>query len=296
MTHRITPTPGQRVTTHELQRLKDKGTPIVMVTAYDYTSASVADSAGVDVVLVGDSAAMSMLGYESTRQVSLDEMLMLARAVRRGMQRPLLVGDLPFGSYEKSNAQAIATAERFVDAGCDAVKLEGGSPAIVDRVRALIDMGVPVMGHVGLTPQSTGLGEGFRVHGRTAATALEILDESLALEAAGVFAIVYEAIPAAVTALLVPRIRVPVIGIGAGPDTDGQVLVFDDLVGLYAGRAPKFVKRFGEMRTDMQSALERYAGEVRDHHFPAATHTYSVDASELDALRSQLDARVAPRA
>ena len=296
MPHRITPAPGQRVTTHELQRLKDKGTPIVMVTAYDYTSASVADSAGVDVVLVGDSAAMTMLGYESTRQVSLDEMLMLARAVRRGMQRPLLVGDLPFGSYETSNEQAIGTAERFVEAGCDAVKMEGGSPAIVDRVRALIEMGIPVMGHVGLTPQSTGLGEGFRVHGRTAATALQILDESLALQRAGVFSIVYEAIPAAVTALLVPRIKVPVIGIGAGPETDGQVLVFDDLVGLYAGRSPKFVKRFGEMRADMQSAIERYADEVRDRHFPTATHTYAVDASELAALRSQLDERVGTRA
>jgi 3-methyl-2-oxobutanoate hydroxymethyltransferase len=280
------------MTAPELQRLKDAGRPIVMVTAYDYTSASVAESAGVDVVLVGDSAAMTMLGYESTRQVSLDEMLMLARAVRRGMQRPLLVGDLPYGSYEKSNDQAIGTAERFIEAGCDAVKLEGGSAAIVERVRSLIEMGIPVMGHVGLTPQSTGLGEGFRVHGRTAETALQILDESLALQRAGVFSIVYEAIPAAVTALLVPRIKVPVIGIGAGPDTDGQVLVFDDLVGLYAGRTPKFVKRFGEMRAEMQSALERYAGEVRDRHFPTATHTYGVDTSELDALRSQLNGRL----
>jgi 3-methyl-2-oxobutanoate hydroxymethyltransferase len=289
MPQRLTPVPGQRVTTHELQRLKDKGKPIVMVTAYDFTSASVAESAGVDVVLVGDSAAMTMLGYESTRQVSIDEMLMLARAVRRGMQRPLLVGDLPYGSYEHSNEQAVRTAEQFVEAGCDAVKLEGGSAPIVERVRALIEMGIPVMGHVGLTPQSTGLGEGFRVHGRTATTALEILDESKALEAAGVFSMVFEAIPAAVTALLVPRIGVPVIGIGAGPDTDGQVLVFDDLVGLYAGRTPKFVKRFGEMRADMQSAVERYAGEVRDRHFPTAAHTYSVDQAELDALKGRLD-------
>jgi 3-methyl-2-oxobutanoate hydroxymethyltransferase len=276
------------VTTNEPQRLKDKGTPIVMVTAYDFISASVADAAGVDAVLVGDSAAMTMLGYESTRLVSLEEMLMLARAVRRGIQRPLLVCDLPFGSYENSNDQAIGTAERFVDAGCDAVKLEGGSAPIVERVKALIEIGIPVMGHVGLTPQSTGLGEGFRVHGRTAATAIEILEESKALEAAGVFSMVYEAIPAAVTALLVPRIRVPVIGIGAGPDTDGQVLVFDDLVGLYAGRSPKFVKRFGELRTEMQSAVARYADQVRDRQFPAATHTYSVEQSELDALRATL--------
>lgn len=289
MPQRLTPVPGQRVTTEELQRLKATGKPIVMVTAYDFTSASVAESAGVDVVLVGDSAAMTMLGYESTRQVSLDEMLMLARAVRRGMQLPLLVGDLPYGSYENSNEQAMATAERFIEAGCDAVKLEGGSAPIVERAGALIAMGIPVMGHVGLTPQSTGLGEGFRVHGRTAATALEILEESRALEAAGVFGLVFEAIPAAVTALLVPRIGVPVIGIGAGPDTDGQVLVFDDLVGLYAGRTPKFVKRFGEMRADMQSAVERYADEVRGRHFPAAAHTYSVDQAELDALRDRLD-------
>ncbi|MDB4875007.1 MAG: 3-methyl-2-oxobutanoate hydroxymethyltransferase [Gemmatimonadetes bacterium] len=278
----------RRTTTGDLRELKTRGVPIVMVTAYDFNSASVAEAAGVDVVLVGDSAAMTMLGYASTRLVSLDEMLMLTRAVRRGLTHPLLVGDLPFGSYEQSDDQAMETAARFVDAGCDAVKLEGGSDAMVDRVRALIAAGIPVMGHVGLTPQSTGEGEGFHVHGRTADDALQILREATALEGAGCFAVVFEAIPAPVTALLVPRLDVPIIGIGAGGATDGQVLVFDDLVGLFAGRAPKFVKRFAEVRAEMLSAVERYAGEVRTGSFPDVAHGYGLDAAELDRLRTLL--------
>jgi 3-methyl-2-oxobutanoate hydroxymethyltransferase len=288
MTRPPTPPPAvrtQRLSTDDVGRIKSRGVPIVMVTAYDFNTASVADAAGVDIVLVGDSAAMTMLGYDSTRSVSLDEMLMLTRAVRRGLTRPLLVGDLPFGSYERSDAQALDTAARFVEAGCDAVKLEGGGVERIARVRALISSGIPVMGHVGLTPQSTGEGEGFRVAGRRAADALEIFEAARALEGAGCFAIVFEAIPAAVAELLVPRIGVPVIGIGAGAGTDGQVLVFDDLVGLYDGRSPRFVKRYGEARAQMVSAVEQYAAEVRARSFPDAEHGYSVDAAALEELR-----------
>src|SRR5438128_5280580 len=209
-----------------LPRLAEKkrlGEPIVMITAYDYPSAKVAQAVGVDIVLVGDSGAMTVLGYPSTVPVSTDEMLMLASAVRRGLQTPLLVGDLPFGSYEASDEQAIATAQRFVkEAGCDAVKLERGGTS-VQRARAIVDSGIPVMGHVGLTPQTaTALG-GYRAQGRTSERALAVAHDALALQEAGCFSIVFEAIPAAVAAELMERLEIPVIGIGAGPSTDGQV-------------------------------------------------------------------------
>ena len=217
-----------------------------MVTAYDFPSAEIAEAAGVDIVLVGDTAAMTMLGHSATTPVSVDEMLMLAKAVRRGLQTPLLVGDLPFGSYERSNEQAIETATRFVkEAGCDVVKLERGGSS-VERARAIIRAGIPVMGHVGLTPQTaTALG-GYQAQGRTADRAAQIAEEALALEAAGCFAIVFEAVPAAISELLVRRLSIPVIGIGAGSATDGQVLVWHDLLGIYGGHQAKFVKRFAE--------------------------------------------------
>src|SRR2546421_4821596 len=207
-----------------LAESKRLGEPIVMVTAYDYPSAQVAEAAGVDLVLVGDSGAMTVLGYPSTVPVSLDEMLMLAAAVRRGLTTPLLIGDMPFGSYEVSDEQAVTNAQRFVkEAGCDAVKLErGGSSA--DRARAIVSAGIPVMGHVGLTPPTaTALG-GYRSQGRTAERALEVTRDALALEEAGCFAIVFEAVPSELTESVVPRLEVPVIGIGARPHTDGQGL------------------------------------------------------------------------
>src|ERR1700684_1056163 len=231
-----------------LPRLAEKkrlGERIVMVTAYDYPSAQVAQEAGVDVVLVGDSGAMTVLGYPSTVPVSTDEMLMLASAVRRGCKTPFLVGDLPFGSYEASDEQAIATAQRFIkEAGCDAVKLERGGTS-VQRARAIVEAGIPVMGHGGLTPQpATALG-GYRAQRRTAEQALGVARDALALQEAGCFAIVLEAIPAAVAAAMMPRLEIPVIGIGAGDATDGQVLVFHDLLGIYDGHAPRFAKRYG---------------------------------------------------
>src|SRR5436309_12024214 len=215
-----------------LPRLMEKkrlGEPIVMITAYAYPSGQVAQAAGVDVVLVGDSGAMTVLGYPSTVPVSLDEMLMLAKAVRRGLDTPLLVGDLPFGSYEASDELAVAAAQRFVkEAGCDAVKLErGGTSAL--RARAIVQSGIPVMGHVGLTPQTaTALG-GYRAQARTSERALKVATDALALQEAGCFSLVLEAIPAAVAHELMPLLEIPVIGIGAGGDTDGQVLVFHDL-------------------------------------------------------------------
>jgi 3-methyl-2-oxobutanoate hydroxymethyltransferase len=276
-----------------LPRLAEKkrlGEQIVMVTAYDYPSAQVAQEAGVDVVLVGDSGAMTVLGYPSTVPVSTDEMLMLAAAVRRGLKTPLLVGDLPFGSYEASDEQAIATAQRFIkEAGCDAVKLERGGTS-VQRARAIVDAGIPVMGHVGLTPQTaTALG-GYRAQGRTAERALSVARDAVALQEAGCFSIVFEAIPAAVTDVVMERIEIPVIGIGAGAGTDGQVLVFHDLLGIYDGHAPRFAKRFAEVKAQMVAGVAEYAAEVRSGVFPAAEHVYSIDDEELGSFRKALEA------
>src|ERR687894_64740 len=214
--------PTSSGTSSLLSEKKALGEPLVMITAYDYPSAKVAEDAGVDLVLVGDSAAMTVLGYPSTVPVSLDEMLMLASAARRGLTTPFLVGDLPFGSYEESNEKAIRVAQRFVkEAGCDAVKLERGGTS-VERARAIVGAGIPVMGHVGLTPQTaTALG-GYRSQGRTAERALEVLHDAVGLQDAGCFAIVFEAIPSPLTEVIMPRLQVPVIGIGAGPAADGQ--------------------------------------------------------------------------
>lgn len=269
----------------EKKRLREA---IVMVTAYDYPSAQVAEAAGVDMVLVGDSGAMTVLGYPSTVPVSVEEMLVLAAAVRRGLHTPLLVGDLPFGSYEASDEQAVATAQRFVkQAGCDAVKLERGGTS-AQRARAIVDSGIPVMGHVGLTPQTaTSLG-GYRAQARTSDRALAVARDALALQDAGCFSIVFEAIPAAVTAELMERLEVPVIGIGAGPSTDGQVLVFHDLLGIYDGHAPRFAKRYQEVKAQMVAGVAEYAAEVRAGTFPGPEHTYSIDEAELELFRSAL--------
>jgi 3-methyl-2-oxobutanoate hydroxymethyltransferase len=274
-----------------LPRLAEKkrlGEPIVMITAYDYPSAQVAQETGVDVVLVGDSGAMTVLGYPSTVPVSTDEMLMLAAAVRRGLHTPLLVGDLPFGSYEASDELAIATAQRFVkEAGCDAVKLERGGTS-VQRARAIVDAGIPVMGHVGLTPQTaTALG-GYRAQGRTAEQAIAVARDAIALEEAGCFSIVLEAIPAAVAEEIMARVEIPVIGIGAGPATDGQVLVFHDLLGIYDGHVARFAKRFADVRAHMVAGVAEYADEVRSRAFPAPEHCYSIDDEQLASFRAGL--------
>jgi len=276
------------VTIPMLREQRRLGEPIVMVTAYDYPSAQVAEAAGVDMVLVGDSAAMTVLGYPSTVPVSVDELLVLAAAVRRGLHTPFLVGDLPFGSYEASDEQAILTALRFVkEAGCDAVKLEGGGGS-VDRARAIVRAGIPVMGHVGLTPQtSTALG-GYRAQGRTAERAAQVAQDALALQEAGCFSIVFEAIPAAVAAAIMPRMEIPVIGIGAGASTDGQVLVFHDLLGIYDGLSPRFAKRYADLKGQMVAGVRAYADEVRSGAFPGSEHVYSIDPEELAGFRERL--------
>jgi 3-methyl-2-oxobutanoate hydroxymethyltransferase len=277
-----------KVTLPRLAEMQEAGEPIVMVTAYDHPSAEVAEAAGVDLVLVGDTGAMTVLGYDSTVPVSMEEMLMLARAVRRALRSPMMIGDLPFGSYERSNEQAVESAQRYVkEAGCDAVKLERGGVS-VDRARAIIRSGIPVMGHVGLTPQTATQFGGYKAQGRTADRASQIAEEALALQAVGCFAIVFEAVPAAITAALVEKLEVPVIGIGAGP-ADGQVLVFHDLLGIYGGRSPRFVKRFAEVKREMVDGVSRYAAEVRARRFPADEHTYAIDPEELESFRRYLN-------
>jgi 3-methyl-2-oxobutanoate hydroxymethyltransferase len=278
------PTQRPAITLTKLAEKKAFGEPIVMVTAYDYPSAQVAEEAGVDVVLVGDSGAMTVLGYSSTVPVTLDELLMLASAARRGLSTPLLVGDMPFGSYEVSNEQAIANAQRFIkEAGCDAVKLERGGSS-VERARAIIAAGIPVMGHVGLTPQTaTALG-GYRSQGRTAERALGVVDDALALQEAGCFSIVFEAIPAALTEVLMPRMRIPVIGIGAGAAADGQVLVFHDLLGIYDGHAARFVKRYADIRSQMIDGVKAFTEEVRTRRYPEPEHGYTMAPDEIERL------------
>lgn len=276
------------VTLASLAATKAAGQPIVMVTAYDHPSARIADEVRVDIVLVGDSAANVVLGYESTVPVSVDELLVLVRAVRRGIRRALLVADLPFGSYEASDEQAVRTAQRFVkEGGADAVKLERAGTS-VDRARAVVEAGIPVMGHVGLTPQvATSLG-GYRAQGRTADEAERLIDGALALQAAGCFAVVLEAVPSAVTELLVPLTTCVTIGIGAGGATDGQVLVWHDLLGLSDGHAARFVRRFADLRSEAVRGLTAYADAVRQREFPAPEHTYRLPREELETLRTRL--------
>ncbi|HEX2044060.1 MAG TPA: 3-methyl-2-oxobutanoate hydroxymethyltransferase [Gaiellaceae bacterium] len=278
--------PGGAVTVPDLAEMKRRGERIVMVTAYDFPGGRLADAAGMDVVLVGDSAAMTVLGHSSTVPATMDEMLVLTRATARGAERPLVVADMPFGSFQVSDEEALRNAIRFVkEAGADAVKVEGAGPTL-SRVQALVGAGIPVMGHVGLTPQSAAMLGGFRAQGRTAEKALRLLDDALALERAGCFAIVLEAVPAEVAARVTEALAVPTIGIGSGIDCDGQVLVLHDVLGLYEGRAARFVKRYADLATEIRSALERFAAEVRAGEFPEEAHTYSIPDEELAAFEA----------
>jgi 3-methyl-2-oxobutanoate hydroxymethyltransferase len=284
------PAPG-KLALPELREMKLRGDRIAMVTAYDSPSAVLADEAGVELVLVGDTAAMVMLGHDSTLPVTLDEMIFLTRAVTRAARRPLVIGDLPFGSYEVSDEQAVTSAIRMLkEGGADCVKLEGGG-RMVARARAIAESNIGILGHVGLTPQSATKLGGFRAQGRTGAAALELYDAALALEDAGCFAIVLEAVPASVAARITEALEVPTIGIGAGAGCDGQVLVWHDLLGLYPGQAPRFVKRYAELADEIRAALAAYVGSVRDGSFPEEQHTYSIPDAELERFEGALAAR-----
>jgi 3-methyl-2-oxobutanoate hydroxymethyltransferase len=266
-----------------------RGERLTSVTAYDYPSGQLADSAGIDIVLVGDSAAMTMLGYDSTLPISVDEMLTFTRAVVRGVRRAVVVADMPFGSFQVSNESAVANAVRFArEAGADAVKIEGAGPSL-DRARAIVDAGVPVMGHIGLTPQSVTKLGGYRAQGRTAAAAQHLVEDAKALEDAGCFAIVLEAMPAVVASSITAAVQIPTIGIGAGPGCTGQVLVWHDLLGLSAGHVPKFVKAYASLGDDIRAALQRYVADVQHGTFPAPEHTYPMPEDERERFEQQHD-------
>ena len=285
-----TPAPG-KLPLPELIEMKRRGEKIVMLTAYDAPAALLADEAGVELILVGDSAAQVMLGHDSTVPVTLDEMIFLTRAVTRSARRPLVIGDMPFGTYEISDEQAVASAIRLVkEGGADLVKLEGAG-RMVSRVRAIAESNIGVMAHVGLTPQSATKLGGFRAQGRTAGAALKLHEDALALQDAGAFAIVLEAVPSPVATRITESVEIPTIGIGAGAGCDGQVLVWHDLLGMYHGHTPRFVKRYAEIADEIGTALGEYVAEVRSGAFPDEQHTYAIPDEELAAFETVLSER-----
>jgi 3-methyl-2-oxobutanoate hydroxymethyltransferase len=290
------PASRARTTPRTLLTKKSRGEPVVMVTAYDYPSAKAADAAGVDAVLVGDSLGMVVLGYDDTLRVTMDDMLHHARAVARARTAALCVGDMPFMSYQADVADAVRNAGRFLaDGGMDAVKLEGGRER-ASAVRAIVEAGIPVMGHLGLTPQSIRALGGYRVQAASAEAARRVLDDALRLEDAGCFALVLEAIPDRVAALVTGRLAIPTIGIGAGAACDGQVLVWHDLLGWEDRIAPRFVRRYAAMAGEAREALSAYAAEVRERRFPAPEHAYPIPDTEWKRLEADLAAHPdAPR-
>lgn len=270
-----------RITIRDLQAMKDRGEKIAMLTAYDFATARLLEAAGVPLLLVGDSLGMAMLGYDSTIPVTLEEMLHHTRAVVRGTQRALVVGDMPFMTYHITEAEALRNAARFLqEAGAQAVKLEGGGPRVA-TVQRIVESGIPVMGHLGLTPQSVHQLGGFRAQARSAEEARRLLEDALRLEDAGAFAVVLECIPAELAAAVSQRLRIPTIGIGAGPDCDGQVQVIHDLLGLMADFLPRHAKRYAHLAPVIQEAVQTYLAEVRQGRFPTAEHSVHIDPQTL---------------
>jgi 3-methyl-2-oxobutanoate hydroxymethyltransferase len=281
--------PRKKITTISLRQKKERGEPIVMLTAYDYPTAMAEDQAGVDVILVGDSLGMVVLGYENTLPVTMEEMLHHSRAVSRGAKSALLVGDMPFMSYQVSAEDALRNAGRFLQqGGMDAVKLEGGRER-VDAVRAIIGAGIPVMGHLGLTPQSIHQLGGFRPQGRTASAAKRLLEDALLLERAGCFSLVLESVPARLAELVSRRLAIPTIGIGAGVGCDGQVLVTHDLLGLFDRFTPKFVKKYANFHAEMQRAFAEFKSDVESKQFPAVEHSVEMADAEWVSLLKEVE-------
>ncbi len=284
----------KKVTVRTLQAKKRRGEPITMLTAYDYPTALAVDRAGIDVILVGDSVGMVVLGYETTLPVTMDDMLHHAKAVARGAKYALLVGDMPFLSYQVSVQEAVRNAGRFLqEGGMDAVKLEGGRER-VETIRALIQAGIPVMGHIGLTPQSVHQLGGFRAQGKTAQAAKRLVEDALLLQEAGCFALVLESVPTPLAALITEKVSIPTIGIGAGPHCDGQVLVFHDLVGLFDRFTPRFVKQYAQLHRVIHQALSAYREEVLAGRFPGPEHSLEMKPEEWDRLMELLSADEGP--
>ncbi len=278
----------KKITIIDIQSKKEQQIPISMLTAYDYTGAMLVDMAEIDMILVGDSLGMVMMGLESTVPVTMDEMLHHCRAVARGAKFAHLVGDLPFMSYQAGKYDAVHNAGRLLKEGnTDSVKLEGGRE-VAEAVRAIVDAGIPVMGHLGLTPQSISKLGGFKAQGRTATAARRLVEDALTLEEAGCYAIVLEAVPAPVAAAITERLHIPTIGIGAGPNCDGQVLVFHDVLGLYDKVQPRFVKQYAKLQQPIIEAFAAFRDDVTGHRFPEKEHSFSMSAEELEAFHQSL--------
>ncbi len=260
---------------------------ITVITAYDYTTSQLCDKSGVDMLLVGDSAGMVMLGYDNTIPVTMDQMCLFTEAVARGRQNALVVADMPFMSYQSSKSQAIENAGRLIKSGADAVKLEGGVE-IKDTIHVIVEIGIPVMGHIGFQPQTTTLQEGYRVQAKTKDAAVKLIESAKALEKAGVFSIALEMVTKEVSKIISNSIVIPTIGIGSGPDCDGQVLVVHDVLGLYEKIKPKFAKRYLELSSDIVKAVESYKNDVVSGKFPGIEHSFSMDKSELERLKKEL--------
>lgn len=260
---------------------------ITVITAYDYTISQLCDKAGVDMLLVGDSAGMVMLGYDNTIPVTMDQMCMFTEAVARGRQNALVVADMPFMSYQASRSQAIENAGRLVKAGADAVKLEGGTE-IKDTIHGIVEIGIPVMGHIGFQPQTTTLQEGYKVQAKTRDSALRLVESAKSLEEAGAFSIVLEMVTKETSKIISDSVSIPTIGIGSGSDCDGQVLVVHDMLGLYEKIKPKFAKRYLELSSDIIHAVESYRNDVVSGKFPGAEHSFSMDKSELERLKKEI--------
>ncbi|MBW2042822.1 MAG: 3-methyl-2-oxobutanoate hydroxymethyltransferase [Deltaproteobacteria bacterium] len=279
---------SQKVTVLDVQRAKEEGRKLVMVTAYDYPFGLLSDQAGVDIVLVGDSLGMVVMGLNGTVEVTMEDMIHHIRAVVRGCKRPMVVGDMPFMSYNTSIRDAIINAGRLMkEGGCDVVKLEGGVD-FAPTIQAIVKAGIPVMGHIGLTPQTASALGGFRMQGRDAAAAKQIIDDAIALQRAGVFSIILEAVPAPLGKLVAESVKVPVIGIGAGVDVDGQVLVTHDMIGLFDKFVPKFVKQYLQIRTIIVEAMEAYKKDVQQGTFPEPEHSFKMPKETLSKLKKRM--------
>jgi len=275
----------KKVTPVDVQAMKKQGKRITMLTAYDYPMALLEDRAGIDIILVGDSLAMTVLGYENTLPVTMDEMIHHTKAVVRGAKHPLIIGDMPFMSYNSSEREAILNAGRFMkEAGADAVKLEGGA-SVKETVRAIVRGGIPVMGHIGLTPQTISMLGGFKVQGKDAQAAQKIIDDALALQDAGAFSVLLEAVPAPIAKMVTERLTVPTIGIGAGVHCDGQVLVVHDMLGLFDRFTPKFAKKYVNLSEVILKALDAYKEEVIKGEFPTDQHSFHIDEKELGKMK-----------
>ena len=272
---------------YDIIKMKKDGKKISAITSYDYTLASLCDKSGIDILLVGDSAGMVMLGYENTIPVTMDQMCMFTEAVSRARKNSLLVADLPFMSYQASIEDAIKNSGRLIQAGADAVKLEGGI-SMSETISAIVDVGIPVMGHIGLQPQTTMLSEGYKVQGRTKDTAIKLIEDAKELEEAGVFTIVLEMISHEVAQIISETISVPTIGIGSGVGCNGQVLVVQDLLGMFEKIKPRFAKRYLNLSEDIVKALENYKNDVESGTFPAQENWFSMDDDEFKKLREQI--------